>query len=420
MNDLALVGITIIFAFYLGLGASRLRMPSLIGYMLLGVLLGGSFLGLITRENLADLQFLTNVALGFMALSIGVELSAESLKRQGWGIIIVIVCESLATFFVVTVGLFVVTRDGPMSMIFGAMAAASAPAGTVAVIQEYRAKGSLTKAMFAVVGFDDAMAIVIFGFAMSLASSMLANDASDQALSILPGLVEASGEIGLSLLVGAVIGFLLSLLLPFIKERRNFFILVVGAILLASGLSTQWHLSLILTNMVVGFVLVNRVRPSVVHEVSTQMMNVMPLLFILFFALGGAQLEIGALRALGLIGVVYTVARTAGKLGGCWLGAVIGKADDSVRKYLGMGILAQAGVAIGLALIVNDEMAAIGTERATKIGAVVLTTITATSILFGVISPPLTKYGLDKSGEIPKGGEPRPRTRPARKGKTAK
>jgi len=192
-----------------------------------------------------------------------------------------------------------------LGVIFGAMAPASAPAGTVAVIQEYRARGSLTKALYAVVGFDDGLAIIIFGFAAAIAKSMLMRETSGISGDIAGKFLSPFIEISLSLLVGGVAGFIFSFLVRRITQERDYFILVAGFILIASGLSKWWPISLILTNMVIGFVLVNTSREVLVQKITKQLESSTPFFFILFFFLAGAHLHLNALPALGLVGTVY-------------------------------------------------------------------------------------------------------------------
>jgi Kef-type K+ transport system membrane component KefB len=351
------------------------------------------------------LSFITEIALGFVAFSIGAELSLSTLRRLGPGIISIILAESLAAFLVVMAAVYFLSRDLPLALIFGAMAPASAPAGTVAVIHEYKAKGSLTKALYAVVGFDDGLAIVIFGFAAAFAKNLLVAEATGHNGSILPAMWPPLKEVGLSVLVGGVIGFAFCQMVRRLQSSKDILIVIFGAVLLATGLSIRWHLSLIMTNMVVGFVLVNTRREALVHRVMAPLREVMPLTFILFFCLAGAHLEISSLPALGTLGLVYIVARSAGLIGGARLGSMIGHVDDKIKKYIGLGILSQAGVAIGLSLIVKHEFDLLDAEfslpHALTIGATVLTTITATCIFFEVIGPILTKVALTKAGEIP-------------------
>ena len=408
LSALTLLGAATLVGFYAGGVARRLRLPSLIGYMVLGVILGPSALHLFEEPLLERLGFITEIALGFVAFSIGAELSLKSLKSLGYGIITIIFFESFMAFFAVLAAVYIYTRDLPLALVFGSMAPASAPAGTVAVIQEYRAKGSLTKALYAVVGFDDGLAIIIFGFAAALAKSLLLREATGTSEQLLPAMLGPAKEIALSLLVGGVVGLGFCQLARKLQNSRDMLIIVFGTILVATGLSLRWHLSLILTNMVVGFVLVNTRREALVHRVTAPLLEVMPLLFVLFFCLAGAHLKLSALPALGGVGVIYVLARSAGLMGGASLGGILGRMERKVTKYIGWGILSQAGVAIGLSLIVNHEFgqlgAAYGLEHPIAIGASVLTTITATCIVFEIIGPILTKLALERAGEIPPQG----------------
>ena len=407
-----LVGAMLILCFYAGKLIKKTSLPSLIGYMLVGALFGPSFkrfgLELFTEAVLESLSFVTQVALGFVAFSIGSELSMKSLKRLGNGIVWIIFIESFAAFFIVTGLIYLVTRDLPMALIFGSMAPASAPAGTVAIIQEYKAKGSLTQALYAVVGFDDGLAIIIFGFAAAVSKSLLMAETPGHVSEGFFQMLKAPTlEIILSIVVGTVLGFLLCQLVRFIKNSRDMLIIVFGIITLSTGLSMMWHLSLILTNMVIGFVLINTRRESLVHKVTAPLLEIMPLTFVLFFCLAGAHLHLAALPSLGVIGIVYILGRSGGLIGGARLGAIFGHVEEKIKKYVGLGILSQAGVAIGLALIVNSEFAGLGAvtdgvSHGSAIGIKVITTITATCIVFEIIGPILAKYALGKAGELGK------------------
>jgi len=401
------MGLATIGGLYAGKLARLLRLPSIIGYMLLGIVLGVSALGYLDERQLNNVSFITEIALGFVAFSIGSELSIVSLRRQGYGIVAIILGESFAAFLVVFGVLYALTGDLALALIFGAVAPASAPAGTVAVIQECRARGSLTKALYAVVGFDDGLAILIFGFADAIARSILIHEGTGDSESMLPLIWVPAKEIVLSLLVGAGVGFAFCQLVRRLRNSSEIFIVVFGAVLVATGLSITLNLSLILTNMVVGFLLVNTRREELVRKVMAPVLQFMPLLFILFFCLAGAQLKLGALPQLGLIGVAYILGRSAGKFAGAGLGARIGRAEKKIKKYVALGILSQAGVAIGLALIVKHQFDQIGTVHSLALGAAVITTITATSVVFEIVGPILTRIALSRAGEIPSAGEGR-------------
>ena len=400
-----LLGLSILGGYYAGLAARLVRLPSIIGYMLLGTILGPSLLGLFDEAAIDRFGFITELALGFVAFSIGSELSINSLRRQGGGIISIIFAESFGAFLAVLTAVYALTRDFPMALIFGAMAPASAPAGTVAVIQENHAKGSLTKALYAVVGFDDGLAIIIFGFAAALARSILVSEATGEASHILPAMWTPLREVLLSLFVGGVTGIVFSLLVGAKKNSRDIFIILFGTVSLVIGFSLWWHLSLILTNMAVGFALANVRREATVRKIAAPLLDIMPLVFVLFFLIAGTNLKIGALPTLGSLGLVYIAGRTTGLIGGARIGALVGHVEEKVKKYIGLGILSQAGVAIGLALIVKKEFGELAdqfnSDHALKIGAATLVTVTATSVFFEIIGPICTKIALHKAGEIP-------------------
>ncbi|MBN2617514.1 MAG: cation:proton antiporter [Spirochaetales bacterium] len=398
-NTLFIIGISTALALFFGKSMKFVKLPSIIGYMIIGVILGTSGFNLLNENLQSSLDFITDIALGFVALSIGLELNFKSLKKLGMGIVIVIFTESFGAFILVTGFIYLLTKDLPLSLIFGSIAPASAPAGTVAIIQEYKAKGPLTSALYAVVGFDDGLGIIIFGFAAAFAKSLLGAEIGLDTGSIAELLLVPMKEVVLSLIVGGVVAVLFSLLSKAIKSGRDIFILLFSFVLISTGICNMLHLSLILTNMIFGIVVVNTQKVKLVEKIHDELTQIMPLLFVLFFTLAGANLNIAAIPSLGLIGLLYLIGRSAGLIFGASIGAHIGNLSESIKKYLGIGILSQAGVAIGLALIVKSEFVAFG-DHGIYIGSTVINTVTATSIIFGIFSPILTKIGLVKSGEI--------------------
>lgn len=422
-QPLLLFGLLAILGFYFGRMARGLRLPSLIGFMLLGVVLGPSALHILRHEHLAELDFMTEMALGFVAFSIGAELNLGEIRKLGTGIVWIILAESFGAFLVVTLGVYYVTGSWPTAILFGAVAPASAPAGTVAVIQEYRARGSLTRALYAVVGFDDGLAIIIFGFAAALSKSLLLKTIGVPGHSggILPAMSKPLEELLLSLLIGTLLGMIFCWLTRRLEAPRDMLIITFGTILIATGLATRYHFSLILTNMMIGMVLVNTQPPNFVRRVTAPLLDLMPLMFLLFFSLAGAHLDLRELPRLGLVGAVYIVSRSGGLLGGAWLGAVIGRMEDKIRRYLGLGILSQAGVAVALSLIIHHDMSLLAKKPAVAaacrafatahpgvprldydpiyMATALITTITATCIVFEIIGPILTRIALIRSGE---------------------
>jgi Kef-type K+ transport system membrane component KefB len=398
---LTLIGIAVTIGLFSGRLVKKIGLPSIIGYMLLGTVMGVSVLKLFHHEHLRELTFITDIALGFVAFSIGNELKMSTLKSLGKSIGLIIVLESVSALILVAALVYLVTGDIVTALIFGSLAPATAPAGTVAVIKEYRAKGKLSSSLYAVAGFDDGIAILLFGFTAAIAKQILLSNTGIAQGSLAAGLIKPSVEILLSLVLGSVLGFLYSYLIPKLVSKNNIPALTFGFILMGAGLAEMFHLSLILVNMGIGFVLANTTRHSTVVSVNEQLRSLMPLLFILFFFLAGAHLNFASLPALGLIGIAYIVGRSAGKIGGAWLGAYLGGASRTIRNNLGLGLLSQAGVAIGLSLLVSQEFSSIDSTQAHSIAASVVTTITATCILFEIVGPVTARIALKNAGEIP-------------------
>ena len=405
-----IVGLITVMAFYVGRQMKYIKLPQLIGYMVFGVLLGPSLFNLVTPELQQTLGFINEIALSFVAVSIGLELHFISLKRLGRSIFYIIFLESFGAFILVFGSLYLLTGDLALSLIFGAVAPASAPAGTVAIIQEFKAKGNLTKALYAVVGFDDGLGIIIFGFVAAFSRSILAHQTGATELSTIQFIWVPLKEIIFSAVLGVGFGYIFCRLARKLKNPKDILILVFGMVLIISGLCKMLHLSIILTNMILGMLIVNTQPKNMLLKISQELRDIMPLLFILFFTMAGTSLHLAALPSLGLLGIIYIISRSGGLILGAKAGAIIGKAEENIRKYLGFGILSQAGVAIGLSLIVKHDfrgmgaiISAPGTPVITEgdhIGSIVLTTITATCIIFEIIGPILTKWALKNSGEI--------------------
>ncbi len=405
------IPILVVIALILAIGvfAGRLvrliRLPALMGFLLLGVLLGPSAIGVVTEPMLGQLEFITELALGMVALAIGLELSFRALREQRLPLIRIVAWESLLTFALVGTAIFLLTGRLPVALVFGAVAVTTAPAGKVAVIQETRARGPLTRALLAVVGLDDAAAILIFGFALAFAKYLLALEIGDAEAALATSLAMPLIEIALSIGIGAVLGFGLGMADRLLGRSRDVFILVMASVFLMAGLAEVMQISLVLTAMTAGIILVNAQPRETAERVGQHVAEVTPFMFVLFFALAGAHLDLAALPQLGLVGTVYIVARSAGKIGGCWIGARRGGADMRVARYLGIGILSQAGLAIGLALIALQELAPLGPE-AEQVARTVIVTITASSVIFELVGPVLTRTALTRAGETGRAGQP--------------
>jgi len=390
------LGIAILLGFIGGKISNKARFPSVIGYILAGLLLGPSFLNLFNEAFLNDVGLVSDLTLGLIAFIIGSELRLGILKNVGKGILLIILAESLFAFFAVFGLVYLLTHKLYLALLFGAMAPASAPAGTVVVLQECKARGPLTNALLAVVGLDDGLAILIYAFAAAFAKISLSNAHVSLQAAVGSPLLHTLGALGL----GGVLGLVMAVVAKKIVSKQDMLILTLAAVFLCVGLSNLFHFSLILSNLAFGMIIANtylrtsRRAYDVIH-------NITPPLYVLFFVLAGAHLQIRLLPAMGLVGVVYIIGRSLGLIGGAWFGATVTKAHENIRKYLGLGILSQAGVAIGLALLVGREFGELNDVGA-DVARVVINTIAATTIFFEIIGPLATKLAISRAGEIGK------------------
>lgn len=390
------LGIAILLGFIGGKLSNRVKFPAVIGYILAGLVLGPSFLNLFNEAFLKDLGLVSDLTLGLVAFIIGSEMRLGILRSVGKGILLIILAESFFAFFAVFGLIYFLTHKLYLALLFGAMAPASAPAGTVVVLQEFRAKGPLTNALLTVVGLDDGLAILIYAFAAALAKIAISNAHISLQATVGQPLLEIAG----ALVLGGGLGLIMAFVAKKIASKQELLILTLAAVLLCVGLSNLLHFSLILSNLAFGMIIANtylrtsRRTYDVIH-------NITPPLYVLFFVIAGAHLQIRLLPAMGLIGVLYIIGRSFGLISGAWFGATVSKAHENVRKYLGLGILSQAGVAIGLALLVGREFGdlnGVGKE----VSIMVINTIAATTIIFEIVGPLTTKFAISRAGEAGK------------------
>jgi NhaP-type Na+/H+ or K+/H+ antiporter len=315
---------------------------------------------------------------------------------MGRTIIFILIGEAFGAFLLVAGGVYWLTGSDYTALVFGALAAATAPAATVDVLAEYRAKGSLTTTLLAVVGLDDALALLLFSVAAAIAEVLLARTGK---ISLVQMVELPLQEIGGALLIGVGIGLPLQWMLDRLTKRGHAVCaFIIGTVLLVAGLANSFGASLILAVMTMGIVVTNFGDDNSQYA-RCAVERVGPIAYILFFVLVGARLQISLLPQMGLLGIVYILLRSTGKFGGAWLGGWLGRAEPRVRDNLGFGLLSQAGVAIGLALSIAGRFDAYG-EAGVALGHLVINVITATTFVVQVIGPIMVKFAITRAGEI--------------------
>jgi NhaP-type Na+/H+ or K+/H+ antiporter len=362
-----------------------------------GVILGDSLTGVLKNDLLTSLTPLTELALGFIGFMVRGELKASVFKKHGIQFIVIALFEELMATVVVGVAVTLLTGKAYVEILFGALASATAPAATVAVLWEYRAKGSLTTAIFAIVALDDGLALVLYGFAIAFAAMLLGGEPFSLNL-ILQGPLR---KIFCSILLGGGIGWIGSYLLRIIFNTEDILAFLVALILSISGLASLLGLSLILANMSLGVALAN-LLPEHEQNGFEIVKSFTPPIYTMFFVFVGARLQLGMLAQMGLVGLVYIAGRTLGKIVGVLMGAKVSHAHENVKKYLGWALLSQAGVAVGLALDIYHRLSGYG-PVGFEAGYMTLNVIAATTFVVEIIGPFCVRYAIRKADDIPKG-----------------
>jgi Kef-type K+ transport system membrane component KefB len=394
-NILTIVGLVIAVSFLGSKLFQRLGIPQVVGFIVIGVILGPSFLNVVPLQLSDQLIFVSEIALGLIGFDIGSHLLFGELRHLGRSILFILLFEAIGTFVLVTAGIYLLTQSWYTALIFGALASATAPAATVDVLAEYDAKGPLTTSLLAVVGMDDALALLLFSIAAAFAESLLASAGPPTVLKILElPLIEIGG----SLVLGAGLGLLLDRIMCRMKVQHDAMAVSIGFVLLCVGLSEALGFSLILTTMILGMVVVNRC-PEHGRHVRFTIEQAGPVIYVLFFTLVGARFQIGLLPSMGLLGVAYVLLRSGGKFLGAWVGGYVGGAEPTVRDNLGLGLLSQAGVAIGLALASSRRFSVYGDEGQ-ALGALIINVITATTFVVQIVGPICVKLAIRRAGEI--------------------
>lgn len=381
-------------ALFLGLASSKVvklvKLPNVTGYIIIGLLTGPYCLGLFPEDLISSLSLIPEVALAFIAFSIGSEFRLDYLKKVGKTPIIIAFAEAFGAVIVVLVALLLMGQDFSFSLTLSAIAAATAPAATLMIVKQYKAKGPVTSTLLPVVAIDDAAALIAFGLAVAIVNAIAPGGHSSLASALLSPLWEICG----ALVFGGILGILFTLLTRWFTGRGNRLSITFAFVFLCVGISNMVGFSSLLACMAMSAIYVNTSSAKISNTVFELTDRITPPIFMLFFFLSGADLDLRILPSVGLIGVIYIVFRVVGKILGSAFGSRISHAEPVVQKYLGFTLLPQAGVAIGLATTALSVVP--------QYGAKIRTIILCGTVIYELVGPLVTKTALLKAGEIQK------------------
>lgn len=386
MNIFIKLGLLISFSLIGARIARKLGLPNVTGYLIGGLLLGPSFINIMEASDSGMVNFINEAALSAIAFNVGGEFLIKDMRKLGKEVFIITLAEVIGVLSLVFVVMyFLFNQDFSFSIIVASMSAATAPAGTLMVIQQYRAKGPLTNTILPVAALDDALGIMVFGIALSIAKLVLGGESASVMMFISPLL-----EIVFSVALGIGLGFVMSRLASKTKTQEELLSLVIFFVLINVGLSTYLGLSALLSGMMIGAMHVNlSANPNRLFSTLNQFTSPINLLF---FAFAGASLDLAILSKISLLGAGYVAARFFGKVIGAGIGARIAKSEPTIAKYLGLAILPQGGISIGLSMIVARELP--------QISSSVVNLILFSVLVFEIAGPILAKYAITQAGEI--------------------
>ncbi len=394
MNLIFAFGLMLILGLFAALLIEKIKLPYVTGYIIMGIIVGPYVFNLVPNTFLHRSDLIANFVLSIVAFMISRNFSYSVFKKTGKQILFVSILEASSAWLFVTLGVFLILHK-PLyvALLFGALAAATDPASTLMVSRQYHTKGPVTNVLLGTVAIDDAWGLIIFVISMILAIQM--KNGSSANISPVKMLVGAVLEIIYTLGIGAAIGFVFAYLTRFVHTKGYRLIYTLAFISLTAGIAMRLHYSPLLACMALGAVVVNFTTDESAYFEGVEFFSE-PLMLVLFIIVG-AGFNLKAITSIGLIGATYIIMRFLGKYMGATFGATLSKAPATVRKYVGLGLVPQAGVALGMAIL--------GKEYFPQAGNYIMTVIIATTLVLEVVGPPITQFTFSLAKEIPKNKE---------------
>ena len=380
----------------------KIKVPQVLGYLVIGIIIGQSGMKLINSDIIDSLKNFNFFALGIIGFLVGGELHGSTMKKYGKQFSAILLGEGVLAFSLVTISvslvLYIFTKNFSASLaggiVFGAIASATDPASTMDVLWEYRSKGVLTTTIIAIVALDDALAMALYGLGTGAAQMIIGGDTSISEQAIRIG-IELFGAVAM----GGAAGFFMNIIIRYSSDKNRTMIFTIGTLLIVISLSLMLNIDVILASMTLGIVITNK-APQRSKELFNLIKNFASPIYVLFFVLVGARLALGNMPGfLWIIVGLYVFFRSAGKMLGAWLGAKLTKADPVVQKYTGIGLFAQGGVAIGLSIMASQHLGNLMLADGINLGDIIITGVTATTFIVQIIGPTMVKVAIKLAKE---------------------
>lgn len=389
LNETTIILISLSLILLAGFLMTRLtkpaKLPNVTGYIIAGILIGPHVLNLIPIQIIKNMTFISDVALAFIAFGVGKFFKKDVISGTGWSVIVITLFESLLAGAAVSLFLYrIFDLSLRFSLLLGAIATATAPASTMVTIRQYNAKGYFVNTLLQVVALDDAVCLIAFSIVTAILSSDSESGISMEKVSV-PVLYNIA-----TLALAYILGNILSRLVTPRRSEDNRLILTVAFLLGLAGFCAALNISPLLSCMLFGACYINMTKDDVLYS---QVEKFSPPILSLFFVVSGMNLNLGSFSNLGLIGISYFVIRILGKYLGAFIGSWVTGAEATTRNYLGLALIPQAGVAIGLAFLGQRMLFP-------DLGDMLLTIILSSSVLYELVGPVAAKVALFYTGSL--------------------
>jgi Kef-type K+ transport system membrane component KefB len=390
MNELTSLGFILLFALLIGHLVKFVRVPEVTGYLLAGMLVGPSVLGLVTHEQLQALHTFSEVGIGLILFSIGAVFELGRMRSIGRRLVTLTLFESVLSAVLVAATMLLLRQSWQVALLLGAIAVPTGAASTLMVIRENNSEGPFTEALTGVIGLNNIVALVAFSMvAVALDVSALVSGGAVT----LGGIARAIFPLVWQLIGSSALGFLVGLLLASwasqVVESGETLILLIGCVLLTVGVAAILELSPLVASLAVGATMANLSGKS--RRLFSALSRTDPPLYVIFFVLAGADLDLAKLPSLGMLGLAYVACRAGGKVVGVWFAARRTGLHAAMQRLLGMSLLAQAGLAVGLVILTR--------QRFPDVAPTVSTVVLGAIVVFEIIGPLAARFALDRSGE---------------------
>ncbi|NLL42950.1 MAG: cation:proton antiporter [Firmicutes bacterium] len=387
MDVLLKLAIIVLVGCLAGRLARTFGLSNVFGFVIAGIILGPSCLKFLSSQDLTSLTFVVELAVAILAFKIGSEFVVRDIKKLGKSFMVIAFAEAAcAVLFAFVVMRFLFRQDLVFSLVMASMAAATAPAAMIMVIRQYRADGPVTRMLLPVTALNGVIGVVLFGVAISVSRVFVLQTDLSMWQTVTVPLIQIVG----GLLLGALLGLALSFLGQKAGDSDELLVITIGMILTATAAAKALSFSPLLANIMMGVVLVNFTQNS--NRVFFSLNNFTPPIYLLFFTLTGASLNLGIVANVGFLTAAYILSRAAGKILGAWAGSKVIKAETAVQKHLGLALLPQGGLSIALAVLVNLHLADIGNS--------VIAIMIVSVLLYEIGGPVLAKTAIARAGEI--------------------